>query len=76
MQIQPETERIVTDPAVLRGKPIVRGTRISVELILSFLDGGQTPDEIVDDFPNLTLADIQAAVDYAAAHAGTASRAT
>ena len=66
MQVQPETERIVTDPAVLRGKPIIRGTRVSVKLILSFLDGGQTPDEIIDDFPNLTLADINAAVHYSA----------
>lgn len=75
MRAQPEIERIVTDPAVLRGKPTIRGTRISVELILSFLDGGQTAEEIVDDFPNLTLADIQAAVDYAAAHAGHTLRA-
>ena len=76
MHVQPGAERIVTDPAVLRGKPIVRGTRISVELILSFIDGGQSPEEIIDDFPNLTLADIQSAIEYAAAHAGPNVRAT
>jgi uncharacterized protein (DUF433 family) len=76
VQAQPTTDRIVTDPEVLRGKPIIRGTRISVDLILSFLDGGQTPEEIVDDFPNLSLADILAAVEYAAAHAGPKLRAT
>lgn len=66
--MRPSTDigRIVRDPAVLAGKPTIKGTRLSVELIVSFLDGGQTPDEIVDDFPNLAIADITAAIDYAA----------
>jgi len=60
-------ERITRNPAVLGGKPIVRGTRISVELIRGWLEAGQTPEEIVDDYPVLTTEDIAAALTYAEA---------
>ena len=60
-------ERIVTDPAVLLGKPILRGTRVAVELIAGLVEAGQTPEQIVDDYPDLTLDDTAAAVAYAAA---------
>jgi uncharacterized protein (DUF433 family) len=59
-------ERIVTDPAVLLGKPIIRGTRVPVYLIVGFVEAGQTPEQIVDDYPDLTIEDVEAAVDYAA----------
>lgn len=59
-------ERITRDPLVLSGKPIVRGTRISVELINSWIESGHSPEEIVEDYPGLTLDDIEAAVAYAA----------
>lgn len=58
-------ERITRNPAVLGGKPIVRGTRISVALINDWVASGQTPTEIVDDYPVLTAEDIEAAVAYA-----------
>ncbi|MCJ7625924.1 MAG: DUF433 domain-containing protein [Anaerolineaceae bacterium] len=48
------------------GKPIIRGTRITVEQILRKLAGGMTIDEIIGDHPNLTRADILAATEYAA----------
>jgi uncharacterized protein (DUF433 family) len=60
-------DRIVCDPEVLSGKPIVMGTRISVEMILEWLASGATPEEIVAEYEHLTVLDIQEALRYAAA---------
>ena len=57
--------RITADPAIFGGKPIIRGMRISVELILSLLAQGEAPDAILDDYPDLEAADIQACLAYA-----------
>ena len=57
--------RIVIDPAVLVGKPVVKGTRIPVSLILNLLAHGRTVAQIIEDYPVLTEEDIQAAVAYA-----------
>ncbi|MEU7139063.1 DUF433 domain-containing protein [Nocardia sp. NPDC046473] len=59
--------RITTDPAVCHGKPVVRGLRYPVELLLSLLASGMIADEIVADYPELETADILAALEYAAA---------
>ena len=45
---------IVSDPEVLRGKPRLKGTRIPVGLVLGYLAGGKTAEEIVSEFPDLT----------------------
>lgn len=66
MNRQPLDERIVTDPAVLLGKPIIRGTRVPVYLIVGLVEAGQTAEQIVDDYPDLTGDDVAAAVAYAA----------
>ncbi|MGI8926854.1 MAG: DUF433 domain-containing protein [Tepidiformaceae bacterium] len=58
-------ERIVANPAVLLGKPVIRGTRISVELILEELAAGATEEQIREGYPFLTPEDIRAAVRYA-----------
>jgi len=58
-------ERITFDPHVLRGKPIIRGLRISVEMILGLLAKGASRQEILEDYPELELEDIQAALFYA-----------
>ncbi len=58
-------ERIGYDPAVLAGKPIVRGTRISVEQILELLAGGWTQDQLLANYPTLRAEDIRAALAYA-----------
>lgn len=58
--------RIVTDPAILGGKPIVRGTRISVEFILELIGSGATADDIIRAYPHLTREDVSAAVRFAA----------
>lgn len=57
--------RIVRNPKILLGKPVVAGTRIPVTLILNLLAHGQTIPEIIDDYPDLTEEDIKAAVRYA-----------
>jgi uncharacterized protein (DUF433 family) len=59
-------ERIEIDPAVMLGKPVIRGTRIPVELILRKLSEGATEADLLDAHPRLTKEDIQAALAYAA----------
>jgi uncharacterized protein (DUF433 family) len=61
------TERIAVDPAVMMGKPVIRGTRITVELILHKLAEGATEADLLEDYPHLTTEDIRAAVAYGAA---------
>lgn len=60
------TDRIEINPRVMMGKPVIRGTRIPVELILRKLSEGATEEELLDAYPRLTRADIQAAIGYAA----------
>ncbi len=59
-------ERITANPQILGGKPIIRGTRISVEFILDLLASDVSEDEILEDYPHLTKDDIQACLKYAA----------
>ena len=59
-------ERIEINPQVMLGKPVIRGTRIPVELILRKLGEGATEAELLAAYPRLTHADIQAALAYAA----------
>lgn len=58
-------ERIVVDPHVLVGKPVVRGTRLAVEFILGLLAGGWSYEDILGNCPGLTREDIQACLAYA-----------
>ena len=60
------TDRIVIDPGVMLGKPVIRGTRIPVELILRKLGEGATEPDILDAYPGLRREDIRAALAYAA----------
>ena len=57
---------IVSDPTVMMGKPVVKGTRIKVELILEKLGAGETIEQILDAHPRLTREGIQAALSFAA----------
>ena len=59
-------QRVVSDPQVCHGKPCVRGTRIMVSVILDNLAEGLSPDEIVAEYPPLTIDDVRAAIAYAA----------
>ena len=59
-------ERIVTDPDILVGKPAIKGTRISVELILGWLAQGWTVEVLLDHYPHLAREDVLAALAFAA----------
>ena len=63
-------QRITTRPDVFGGKPIIRDLRISVELVLSLLAQGESYDEILDDYPGMDQADINACLAYAHAVIG------
>lgn len=54
------TRHIETRPGVLGGKPIIRGQRISVEMLLSFLAAGWSVDELLTEYPTVTKEDVQA----------------
>lgn len=60
-----ETTFIKSDPAVMMGKPVIAGTRITVELILEKLAAGETAEQILDAHPRLTREAISAALLYA-----------
>lgn len=60
-------ERIWVNPAIRSGKPIIRGTRITVYDVLEYLAGGMSEDQILADFPDLTLDDLRACLAFAAA---------
>src|SRR6516165_3999850 len=59
-------ERVEINPKVMLGKPVIRGTRIPVELILRKLAEGSREEDLLDAYPRLTLEDIRAAIAYAA----------
>ncbi|MBI2011522.1 DUF433 domain-containing protein [Candidatus Daviesbacteria bacterium] len=58
--------KIIIDPKIMLGKPVVEGTRITVEQILRLLAQKLTIKDILEDFPQLKEADIKAAIEYAA----------
>jgi len=62
----PWQDRIIMDPAILVGKPVVKGTRLAVEFILDLLAEGWTHQQIEQNYPSLTDDDIQAVLHYAA----------
>jgi len=59
-------KRIISDPAILGGKPVIKGTRIAVYLILDLLSEGHSFDDILALYPHLTLEDVKACIQYAA----------
>ena len=69
-------ERIEINPKIMMGKPVIRGTRITVELILRKLSEGAKEKDLLDAYPKLKSSDIKAAIKYAAdtlAHEETVS---
>lgn len=59
-------DRIVSDPAILGGKPIIKGTRISVEMVMEWIASGASRGDVVTAHPHLTDEDVQQAIGYAA----------
>jgi uncharacterized protein (DUF433 family) len=62
-------DRIVRDPAICGGQPVIRGTRVLVRVILGFLAHGEPIDLILREFPSLTEDDVRAVIAFAAASA-------
>lgn len=60
-------ERIVLDPRIMVGKPVVKGTRIPVERVLAHLADNPDPSDLFEAFPRLTPADVRACLEYARA---------
>ncbi|TWT45835.1 hypothetical protein RAS1_22700 [Phycisphaerae bacterium RAS1] len=58
-------DRIVADPAVLVGKPVIKGTRISVELVIGLLARGYSREQVLQQYDHLSSEDIQACLEYA-----------
>jgi len=58
-------ERITLDPAVLAGKPVVRGTRLSVEFVIGLMADGWSEADILANYPGLTREDVSACLAYA-----------
>lgn len=59
-------DRIEINPEIMGGKPVIRGTRVPVEIVLRKLGAGLTPEEVIADHPRLTADDIRAAQAFAA----------
>ena len=57
-------ERISLSPAIMTGKPVVHGTRLTVEFILNLLAHGQSAQEIINEYKGLRLEDIQACIEF------------
>lgn len=66
MDTQQYRGRIIADPNIMMGKPIIKGTRITVELILKKLSEGMSTEELLKAYPHLTKEDILAALSYSA----------
>jgi uncharacterized protein (DUF433 family) len=58
-------ERIVVDPSVLCGKPVIRGTRLAVEFIVGLLAQGWSVEQVVDNYSGVTPEDVRACLEYA-----------
>jgi len=65
MSVEPLLERIDLDPEVMLGKPVIRGTRITVEIILEKIAAGCPIEEVLAAYPRLTRDDVLAAMAYA-----------
>jgi len=65
------SERVVIDPDIMAGKPVIKGTRVPVELIVKLMAQTMDPEKILNEYPRLTREDIRAALEYAGAVVST-----
>ena len=65
-------DRIAVEPEIMHGKPHIRGTRVTVQVILELLSAGETIDELLGEYVELTHDDVLAALEYAASVVGGA----
>lgn len=62
-------DRIIRDPQICGGEPIIKGTRVTLRTVLASLAEGDAPEDIIKDFPTLTIQDVTAVIAFAAASA-------
>ncbi|MBI5794005.1 DUF433 domain-containing protein [Candidatus Uhrbacteria bacterium] len=67
-------ERIEVNPNIMAGKPVIRGTRIPVSVVLNLLAHGYTPSRVIEAYPQITTQDVQAAMSFAASLANMEER--
>lgn len=61
-----QTPEIISDPNIMMGKPVIRGTRITVEMVLEKMSAGETMEDLLEAYPHLTREGIRAALGFAA----------
>jgi len=59
------SERININPDICNGRPVIAGTRIAAQTVLEFLAAGDSIEDVLEEYPSLTRADVQACLDYA-----------
>ena len=59
------SERIIVQPDICNGKPVIRGTRITVQTVLEFLAAGDSVEDVLAEYPSLVAEDVRACLDYA-----------
>jgi len=57
-------ERIIIDPAICNGRPVVQGTRITAQTVLEFLGAGDSIEDVLEEYPSLTREDVLACLRY------------
>jgi uncharacterized protein (DUF433 family) len=67
-------DRIITDPQICSGRPVIAGTRITVQTILEFLGAGDSIEDVLEEYPSLTRKDILASLQYSSQLLGNLSR--
>jgi uncharacterized protein (DUF433 family) len=68
----PALDRIISNPHIMGGKPVIRGTRVTVSTVVGLIAAGRTIDEVLSAYPYITREDILEALSYAAWKAGEA----
>jgi uncharacterized protein (DUF433 family) len=58
-------ERITVQPDICNGRPVIQGTRITVQTVLEFLAAGDSVEDVLAEYPSLTVEDVRACLDYA-----------
>ncbi len=59
------SDHITVQPDICNGRPVIRGTRITAQTVLEFLAAGDSVEDVLEEYPSLTRADVQACLDYA-----------
>lgn len=59
------SDHVILSPDICNGRPVIRGTRIAVQTVLEFLGAGDSIEDVLDEYPDLTREDVQACLNYA-----------